>query len=447
MPTPTPNAAASYDTQPLTREERNASANASRPDVLRAQVDDVRVLGALLRPIAFAAVANFSVSDAGIQVTTEADRSVQAVAYVSSSIFTSYEFDVANANTEAAEDGEADAGTAGGGSSGRTLESTLPALDFDINLHTMLECLNIFGGAPPGNTLLGKGAFSKGGGGSASAFAGAARGTTAEEQQQPQRATAMRMSWRGHGHPLVLQLVEQDVTTQCEIATFEPAEGMRLDYHQEDTQAQAILPSEYLFDALQSVDQSSCSRITLLFSNHYARETTQLHMTQRWQSPTSSIPTRAMLKLTSDGDFGTAETEFSSDTTSAKAPSVLEKFTCAKTTINSYRWSHFSRMLKAVQYSVRASIRVSDVGLMSIQLMMPRGTGSVAPNTSKTDQHGFLEFLVVPLEADDADGDDDEDMGSKIRQRGNTRYDDDGEDDGEEHVQRSRPQHDDDLSD
>lgn len=103
------------------------------------------------------------------------------------------------------------------------------------------------------------------------------------------------------------------------------------------------------------------------------------------------------------------QTEFPNDV------SVLEKFTCAKETINSYRWSHFSRLLKALHYSIRASIRVSDTGLLCIQLMMPKGTGQTSgpvnrggaaggagqaagksqkDSTTAVQGHGFLEFLV-----------------------------------------------------
>lgn len=403
-------ASASYDRDP-TEPAGSSSRSRTAVEVLKAQIDDVRVLGALLRPIAFAAVANFSISDAGIQVTTESERSVQAVAYVASSIFNSYEF-----TPPAEQQGESH-----GGSSMR-LDSPPPSMEFDINLHTFLESLNIFGGAPPGNAFTtakggsasGRNTWQPGGGGFRPASTnedGGGGPNTARPWDPTQRATTMRMRWRGTGYPLILLLEEQDVSTRCQIATFEPSTAhenhLLLAYHQEDTQAQAILPSEYLFDALQSVDQASCSKITVLFSNSYAPTVSSSRA--RSTSLSSSLmppPTgKPILKLTSDGDFGTAETELPNDS------SVLEKFTCARTTCNAYRWSHFARIIKAVQYAYRASIRVSDRGLMSIQLMMPKGTGGGGGD------NGFLEFLIVPLDEDghtqdDEDGDDGDEEGN-----------------------------------
>ncbi|CAO1614653.1 unnamed protein product [Sympodiomycopsis kandeliae] len=428
------------------------SRSRSRLDVLRAEIDDVRVLGALLRPIAFAAVANFSISDAGIQVTTEADRSVQAVAYISCSLFSQFAFDP-SIGTE---------GVSSTHTSNLTsLDAELPSLDFDLNLHTLLECINIFGGAPPGNTLSGKGAFSsnkearsnKPWSRSVDAAddrddaAQPGRFTASRPGEESLRATSMRIRWRGIGYPIILLLEEADVTTRCELATFESKDTNNLSYYHQDTQSQCILSSDYLYDALQSIDQSSCSKITLLFSNSYLPDPTQPQ-----QSLPSSSVGKPMFKLISDGDFGSCETEFFPDS------NVLEKFTCSRLTVNSYKWSHFTRLTKAIQYSVRSSIRVANSGLLSLQLMMPKGTGGGGgggkndmDNAGRTTEqdHGFLEFLIVPLDEDghasfEADEQRDKQVGGD---------DDDEDQDNDNQDSRSisrgtaKRQHSDDLSD
>lgn len=291
----------------------SASRSRSRAEVLRAEISDVAVLGTLLRPIAFAAVATFSVSEAGLQVTTEADRSVQAIAYASHAIFSRFQF-------EAPPDQQPPASNASS-----ALDAPPPSLEFDLNLHTLLECLNVFGGAPTGNSFTSKrdqprDRFARGGSprwreDDEEPRTGAFRGPHPGREES--KATSMRMSWRGTGYPLILLLEEQDVTTRCELATFEPGYNLGLVYSHEDTQAQAIMTSEYLLDALQSIDRSSCSKVTLLFSNSYSvsRGRKRQGRTSSSQSVglgmTSSIDSagvgQAMFKISSDGDFGTAE--------------------------------------------------------------------------------------------------------------------------------------------
>lgn len=279
-------------------QSQSHSRSSAPTDVLRAQIRDVRVLSALLRPIAFSAVANFSLSHAGIQVTTESDRSVQAVAYVSCSVFDQFDF-----TPPEHEDGDGD------DESGEE-----PALDFDLRLQTLLECINVFGGANPSSSSSSSSSWA----GKREAGGGNGLGP-GKDPSKPGAApapppTGMRLRWRGQGYPLILLLEERDVSTRCELATFEPGFGLGLAYHHDDTQAQAILPSEYLLDALQSFDAASCNKVTLLFSNCYRRapEAEPDGNDSLSVSGTAAPPPRQgggqpMLKIISDGDFGTAE--------------------------------------------------------------------------------------------------------------------------------------------
>lgn len=319
----------------MTSTQANASRSRSVNDVLRAQVSDVRVLASLIRPIAFSTIGNFNVSDPGISVTTEADRSVQAVAYVSASIFDEFEFQppppLSTADT-------ADRRSA-------ALDSPMPCLDFDIDLVKLLECLNVFGGAPPSNSFTNRfrdvrdrergpsgsrpasrwggddeegGRFGSSTQGQAGNMAHPLRGDDSV------KATSMKMRWRGPGHGLILLLEEQDVTTRCELATFEPAGSVGLTYNHHDTQAQAIMQSDFLLDALSSIDTASCSKVALLFSNAYlpsrnrrnpmmlggggkGRDVSQSVVSDQFATQQSNGTGRPMLKVMSDGDFGTAE--------------------------------------------------------------------------------------------------------------------------------------------
>lgn len=416
-----------------TSQPRTTSSRRPPPPVLKAEIADVRALASLLRPISFAVVANCSISEAGLQFTTEADRSVQAVAYVSWSIFDVFEIHVPTSSLhERGGDVDGENGSPDGYTS--QLDPDTPSLGFDISLSVLLECINVFGGAPSSsnNSFTGRreGLATTGGGGGG--------GVHPEDRfaRDEAKATKLNMLWRGVGSPLILVLEEQQnssVTSRCEIATYEPAFALGLEFSHQDMQAQAILPSAYLLDAFQSIDQASCSTVSLLFSNNYSKSRSKASETRTYSSTTISqqseaqeslaggTGTRAMFRIQADGDFGTSETEFPDEA------SVLELFSCACETRFSYRFSHFARLLKALQCSLRASMRVSDLGLLSVQLMMPKGTGNAdvgtvgghgnskkrarndataipTGTTAAAEGHGFLEFLIAPLD-EELDGD------------------------------------------
>ena len=111
----------------------SAGPSSSRhPDVLRAELQDVKLLTSLIRPVQIAAVANLSISNAGIRVTTELDRSIQAVAYVAEGLFKTFEFTPPEQSGDDGAEQEDDEEEA--------------SVDFDINLNTLLDCLTIFSG-------------------------------------------------------------------------------------------------------------------------------------------------------------------------------------------------------------------------------------------------------------------------------------------------------------
>lgn len=410
---------ASRSAASATRSMSSSSVSNRRAQVLNAQINDARVLATLLKPIAISAVASVSVSEAGLRVVTEQDRCVQAVAYVSAAVFSRFEFNPPSVEASYADD-----------------DDDAPQLDFDINLNTLLECINIFGGTsgPASSSSWQQQKDARGkrfGGGAGNTWQPATAApyeATTRQNQDFKPATTVQMRWKGIGSPLILVLEEQDVVTRCELATYEPGHAWGLAYNHKDTQAQAIMASECLLDAMGGIDAASCSKVTLFFSNtyhassrHSKRPRLGSSSTQGSMSNTASTslaPGRPIVKISSDGDYGTAETEL------PNTASVLEKFSCAKETAHSYRHSHFARLGKALQASIRVSLRVSDRGLLSAQLMMPHGTGdgkhagkgggsgaaSHAPGG-----HGFLEFLIAPL---DEDFDPDEQGGDSDRHDG-----------------------------
>ncbi|KAK0551890.1 checkpoint clamp complex protein Rad1 [Tilletia horrida] len=189
--------------------------------MLRARINDVRVLASLIRPIAMAAHATVLVEEGGLIFLTEYDRCVQARAYVVKQLFASYE-----TNLDRALNPDADFTL-------DTLEGPGP-VEFEINLKTFLESIDIFGGAPtikangPGSSSSGPGGFGNFGQGrtmyrpydpAATKVEGQGKwkrrfGTgfgTAEGDRDDEdsdrhvsRPTSMVMSYEGKGSPLIL---------------------------------------------------------------------------------------------------------------------------------------------------------------------------------------------------------------------------------------------------
>lgn len=62
-----------------------------------------------------------------------------------------------------------------------------------------------------------------------------------------------------------------------------------------------------------------------------------------------------------------------------------------------YKFSHFSLALRALQASVKMSLRIDDQGYLSMQLMMPSPLGK---NLQGSDS-GIIEFKMRALDDDD----------------------------------------------
>ena len=63
---------------------------------------------------------------------------------------------------------------------------------------------------------------------------------------------------------------------------------------------------------------------------------------------------------------------------------------------NSYLFKYFSHALRALQTSLKTSIRLDERGLISLQCLMPRGTGATGTGAqgNAAKDHGFIEFAV-----------------------------------------------------
>ncbi|KAL0571709.1 checkpoint clamp complex protein Rad1 [Marasmius crinis-equi] len=99
--------------------------------VLKASVHDVRYFTSLLRGVNFANPATVTVTDRGLVVAVEEARTLLGTMYIFSDVFDGYEYHAESLEEENVQQDGQD-----------TYNSA-----FEIQLNTLIECLNIFGTA------------------------------------------------------------------------------------------------------------------------------------------------------------------------------------------------------------------------------------------------------------------------------------------------------------
>ncbi|QRV86443.1 cell cycle checkpoint Rad1 [Ceratobasidium sp. AG-Ba] len=306
-----------------------------------------------------------SISEAGLMVTVEEARSLIANAYIPYTIFSSYIFNPPQAPQPDSQDPDA-----------------TPAAIFEIQLDVLLECLNIFGTA--GGNLMTK-SGGAGGGGNAETKAkgkGQGRGKGRETVDLnvnrldnyfvSSKATALRMSYQGEGYPLTLLLAEDahGPKTTCEVTTLEPEPNLELPFDDDEKVVKLIMKSLWLREALSEIDPS-CDTLSIICT------------------PTGTNRREPPLRIHAVGSFGSTDMDYPNDR------EVLELFECAERisfrqvvsgaqrhcqlnpTFASYRFSHIARALRALQGSLKTSLRIDGDGLLSLQFMMPASQGAL----------------------------------------------------------------------
>ncbi|KAI9056960.1 Rad1-domain-containing protein [Trametes sanguinea] len=347
-----------------------------QPRVLTASVHDFRYFAALLRGVNFANRASVSITADGFTVTVEEARCLTATAFVFSHVFDEFIY-----NPDAARPSQR--------SQPEDEDDELTATAFEIPLGTLMECLNIFGtaGLAPGASqkkkkTQGDGDESDGGGGGGRAN-GKGKGraddapgnTTLDQWFAPGKGTGMRMSYAGPGHPLTLLVAEESggPTATCEITTWDPEPRLELAFDSDAAVLKIILKSSWLRDALSEIDPST-EKLTIIGNpppppGRAAR--------------TSAPP---CFRLKAVGQFGSTEMDYPNDR------EVLETCECAHPVAFTYRFAHVARALRALQSSLKTSLRIDDEGLLSLQFMMP------APRRPGRRSQAFIEFWCLPLE-------------------------------------------------
>ena len=141
--------------------------------------------------------------------------------------------------------------------------------------------------------------------------------------------------------------------------------------------AHVIMRSEWLADAFQEIQSSGESRVRVQF-----------------EPKQRSAP--AAMRLSTEGNYGTAEIEFPED------DQLTEKFECRAPADNYYPLLCFTHMLPALRASVKTSLRNDLNAMLSLQFMIAtRRSGLQHERSVAGSGHAFVEFLCCPLEAMD----------------------------------------------
>ena len=340
--------------------------------VLRARLSDLATVIALLRPVNFTAFATVSISPSGIEVVTESQRVVQAHAYLYSSIFDTYDFVPPDAYSDDAQSDEEDA-------------EAPPFVCFEINLSTMLSCLSLLETAQQRGSA-GKRALAR------DAEPRGPREADEEEEANPfqdrpfaepprlARAAALptvEFVYGGPGHPLALNLHDGRLQTRFQLRTLDAGAVQSLQFDGRELAAHVIMRSEWLADAFQEIQSSGESRVRVQF-----------------EPKQRSAP--AAMRLSTEGNYGTAEIEFPED------DQLTEKFECRAPADNYYPLLCFTHMLPALRASVKTSLRNDLNAMLSLQFMIAtRRSGLQHERSVAGSGHAFVEFLCCPLEAMD----------------------------------------------
>ena len=181
-------------------------------------------------------------------------------------------------------------------------------ISFAVNLGTVLECLNMFGGT----------GLEGGGAGSPN----------------------LKMCYAGYGHPLILMLEEQGVVSDCKIRTREPESCLDFNFPTANIVSKVIMKSEYLKDVFTELDTLS--------------EMVELRVS----------PTEKTFRVATQSPAGECEA------TVPDSSDMVESFTSSATSQARYKLALIRHCLKPLSLSKKVSLRMDDRDFLCLQYVI-----------------------------------------------------------------------------
>lgn len=136
------------------------------------------------------------------------------------------------------------------------------------------------------------------------------------------------------------------MVTRCEVITMEPDELIALGIDHKREKASTIVLAEWITVVLQSF-HPSCTRVTIAFA-----------------AP-SKQGRAGQLRIYGETDAGTVHA-----VTPADGKAII-KFKCERDVAYSYSFAHVSLALRGLQAANKASLRIDNEGVLSIQCLIP----------------------------------------------------------------------------
>lgn len=171
-----------------------------------------------------------------------------------------------------------------------------------------------------------------------------------------------RFTYGGIGEPLSIVLEEANVTTTCQLTTFDPEAYEDIPFDRDHLAQKIIMRASWLFDAVSELSSTSPERLTI-----------------------TSSPSAPFFSLSATGPLGSASVEF------AKDAQLLETFQVSRRTVNTYKFSLIKAASRAMAIATKVSIRGDDQGVLSLQFMIEVEGGGVS----------FIDFRFVPFVSED----------------------------------------------
>lgn len=274
---------------------------------------------------------------------------------------------------------------------GENEASQLPL--FAISLTALLETLQIFGFAENKDrswTARTDTSYSSGIHGSR---LGGGLASTAFDSRTLGMAGFCRISYNSLGSPLSVTLEEGNVTTTCDLMTYEPetimgnsdedADDFEIPFDRNTLTQKVIMRSVLLHDAITELASTNPERLTIISSQ---------------KAP--------FFSLSATGPLGSTTVDFNKDAMAAQAKEgtaavqLLETFQVAsQRLVNTYKFSMIRAAVRAMALAEKVSIRTDDQGVLNLQFMVPLEAGYVT----------FVDFKLVPFIPEDGDEEDEDD--------------------------------------
>ncbi|KAA1129391.1 ssDNA endodeoxyribonuclease [Puccinia graminis f. sp. tritici] len=384
---------------------------------------DLRPIAILLSTVHFSARAIIQLSHTSIHIQVEIGKILQAHAYIDKNVFTDWHFKppiLPNSQKERAKNlGDSDDSNEEESGKRKNDDDEEEEDEFDVkfevSMSSLIECLNIFGTASSHKTYTKNFADSAIDDGSSVTGLPAKRrfdddslvyqkGKPGPSKARKLPTSAVRISYDGEGHPLVLLIEDSGVVTRCSLMTYEADELAQMEFPVERQMVHLIMKSDWLKSAFSQFDDKSGTDITFMFtptpSTGWSAPTEPTTYHNNRHKRDEDRANRPTFRIEVDGDLGCYTIDFPNDkdildTFMCKIPEGLDPQDLHQLGFvrNSYKLSHILKIKKALDVSSKTSLRVDDTGFLSLQLLIPLEEASTMKRKC-----GYVEFMCVPIE-------------------------------------------------